>query len=146
MNDIVVKKGRPSKYSRTLCREVLTLLSEGMGIKHATAKCGITYPSWRTWMDKDDKIIDGITLREAYYKSKEAGIEMLISGVDEKLEDALQLKDIPMSRVKLLEIYSKSIMWQASKLSPKYYGTEKQNKLSITDADDKKIEISWASD
>ena len=146
MNDIVVKKGRPSKYSRTLCREVLTLLSEGMGIKHATAKCGITYPSWRTWMDKDDKIIDGITLREAYYKSKEAGIEMLISGVDEKLEDALQLKDIPMSRVKLLEIYSKSIMWQASKLSPKYYGTEKQNKLCITDADDKKIVISWASD
>ena len=140
MNDIVVKKGRPSKYSRTLCREVLTLLSEGMGIKHATAKCGITYPSWRTWMDKDEK------LRDSYYKAKEAGIEMLISGVDEKLEDALQLKDIPMSRVKLLEIYSKSIMWQASKLSPKYYGTEKQNKLSITDADDKKIEISWASD
>ena len=97
-------------------------------------------------MDKDDKIIDGITLREAYYKSKEAGIEMRIGEVDEKLEDALQLKDIPMSRVKLLEIYSKSIMWQASKLSPKYYGTEKQNKLSITDADDKKIEISWASD
>ena len=140
MNDIVVKKGRPSKYSRTLCREVLTLLSEGMGIKHATTKCGITYPSWRTWMDKDEK------LRDSYYKAKEAGIEMLISGVDEKLEDALQLKDIPMSRVKLLEIYSKSIMWQASKLSPKYYGTEKQNKLSITDADDKKIEISWASD
>lgn len=140
MNDIVVKKGRPSKYSRTLCREVLTLLSQGIGIKHATTQCGITYPSWRTWMDKDDK------LRDAYYKAKEAGIEMLISGVDEKLEDALQLKDIPMSRVKLLEIYSKSIMWQASKLSPKYYGTEKQNKLSITDADDKKIEISWASD
>ena len=140
MNDIVVKKGRPSKYSRTLCREVLTLLSQGIGIKHATTQCGITYPSWRTWMDKDDK------LRDSYYKAKEAGIEMLISGVDEKLEDALQLKDIPMSRVKLLEIYSKSIMWQASKLSPKYYGTEKQNKLSITDADDKKIEISWASD
>ena len=79
-------------------------------------------------------------------KAKEAGIEMLISGVDEKLEDALQLKDIPMSRVKLLEIYSKSIMWQASKLAPKQYGTEKQNKLSIIDADDKKIEISWASD
>ena len=140
MNDIVVKKGRPSKYSRTLCREVLTLLSQGIGIKHATTQCGITYPSWRTWMDKDEK------LRDSYYKAKEAGIEMLISGVDEKLEDALQLKDIPMSRVKLLEIYSKSIMWQASKLSPKYYGTEKQNKLSITDADDKKIEISWASD
>jgi hypothetical protein len=140
MDNLPVKKGRPSKYSKTLCRDVLTLLSEGMGIKHATAKCGITYPSWRTWMDKDEK------LREAYYKSKEAGIEMLISGVDEKLEDALQLKDIPMSRVKLLEIYSKSIMWQASKLAPKQYGTEKQNKLSIIDADDKKIEISWASD
>ena len=140
MNEVTVKKGRPSKYSKTLCREVLTLLSQGIGIKHATTQCGITYPSWRAWMDKDDK------LRDAYYKAKEAGIEMLISGVDEKLEDALQLKDIPMSRVKLLEIYSKSIMWQASKLAPKQYGTEKQNKLSIIDADDKKIEISWASD
>ena len=140
MDNLPVKKGRPSKYSKTLCRDVLTLLSEGMGIKHATTKCGITYPSWRTWMDKDEK------LRDSYYKAKEAGIEMLISGVDEKLEDALQLKDIPMSRVKLLEIYSKSIMWQASKLAPKQYGTEKQNKLSIIDADDKKIEISWASD
>lgn len=142
MNTLPVKtetRGRKSKYSKTLCREVLTLLSQGIGIKHATTQCGITYPSWRTWMDKDDK------LRDAYYKAKEAGIEMLISKVDEKLEDALQLKDIPMSRVKLLEIYSKSIMWQASKLAPKQYGTEKQT-LSITDADDKKIEISWASD
>lgn len=35
-------------------------------------------------MDKDDK------LRDAYYKSKEAGIEMLISRVDEKIETALE--------------------------------------------------------
>jgi len=142
MNTLPEKKetrGRKTKYSKTIVKDVLILLSQGIGIKHATAKCGITYPSWRAWMDKDDK------LRDAYYKSKEAGIEMLISKVDEKLEDALQLKDIPMSRVKLLEIYSKSIMWQASKLAPKQYGTEKQT-LSITDADDKKIEISWASD
>ena len=146
MNEVtVIKKGRPSKYSKTLCRDVLTLLSEGMGIKHATAKCGITYPSWRTWMDKDDKIIDGITLREAYYKSKEDGIEMLLSGVDEKIETALLKDRIPMAEVKLLEIYSKNVQWQASKLSSKKYGTEKQT-LSITDADDKKIEISWASD
>jgi len=140
MNEVtVIKKGRPSKYSKTLCRDVLTLLSEGMGIKHATAKCGITYPSWRTWMDKDEK------LREAYYKAKEDGIEMLLSGVDEKIETALLKDRIPMSEVKLLEIYSKNVQWQASKLSSKKYGTEKQT-LSITDADDKKIEISWASD
>ena len=139
MNEVTVKKGRPSKYSKTIVKDVLTLLSQGIGIKHATMQSGITYPSWRAWMDKDDK------LRDAYYKAKEAGIEMLISKVDEKLEDALQLKDIPMSRVKLLEIYSKSIMWQASKLAPKQYGTEKQT-LSITSEDDKKIEISWASD
>ena len=90
-------------------------------------------------MDKDDK------LRDAYYKSKEAGIEMLISKVDEKIENALDKKNIPMAEVKLLEIYSKNIQWQAGKLAPKQYGTEKQT-LSITDADDKKIEISWASD
>ena len=139
MDNLPVKKGRPSKYSKTLCRDVLTLLSEGMGIKHATAKCGITYPSWRTWMDKDEK------LREAYYKAKEDGIEMLLSAVDEKIETALLKDRIPMSEVKLLEIYSKNVQWMATKLSSKKYGTEKQV-LSITDADDKKIEISWASD
>ena len=139
MDNLPVKKGRPSKYSKTLCRDVLTLLSEGMGIKHATAKCGITYPSWRTWMDKDEK------LRDSYYKAKEDGIEMLLSGVDEKIETALLKDRIPMAEVKLLEIYSKNVQWQASKLSSKKYGTEKQV-LSITDADDKKIEISWASD
>ena len=140
MNEVtVIKKGRPSKYSKTLCRNVLTLLSEGMGIKHATTKCGITYPSWRTWMDKDEK------LREAYYKAKEDGIEMLLSAVDEKIETALLKDRIPMSEVKLLEIYSKNVQWMATKLSSKKYGTEKQV-LSITDADDKKIEISWASD
>ena len=142
MNTLPAKtetRGRKSKYSKTLCREVLTLLSEGMGIKHATAKCGITYPSWRTWMDKDEK------LRDSYYKAKEDGIEMLLSGVDEKIENALLKDRIPMSEVKLLEIYSKNVQWQASKLSSKKYGTEKQT-LSITDADDKKIEISWASD
>ena len=58
MNEVTVKKGRPSKYSKTLCREVLTLLSQGIGIKHATTQCGITYPSWRAWMDKDDKLRD----------------------------------------------------------------------------------------
>ena len=139
MDNLPVKKGRPSKYSKTLCRNVLTLLSEGMGIKHATAKCGVSYPSWRAWMDKDDK------LKESYYKSKEAGIEMLLSAVDEKIETALLKDRIPMSEVKLLEIYSKNVQWMATKLSSKKYGTEKQV-LSITDADDKKIEISWASD
>ena len=91
-------------------------------------------------MDKDEK------LREAYYKAKEAGIEMLISKVDEKIENALDKKNIPMAEVKLLEIYSKNMQWKASKLSPKQYGTEKQHHLSITDSEDKKIEISWASD
>ena len=139
MNEVTVKKGRPSKYSKTLCREVLTLLSQGIGIKHATTQCGITYPSWRTWMDKDEK------LREAYYKAKEDGIEMLLSAVDEKIETALLKDRISMSEVKLLEIYSKNMQWQAGKLSSKKYGTEKQT-LSITSEDDKKIEISWASD
>ena len=139
MNEVTVKKGRPSKYSKTIVKDVLTLLSQGIGIKHATMQSGITYPSWRTWMDKDEK------LRDAYYKAKEAGIEMIISSVDEKIENALDKKNIPMAEVKLLEIYSKNMQWKASKLSPKQYGTEKQT-LSITDADDKKIEISWASD
>ena len=74
------KVGRPSKYSKTLCREVLILLEQGMGIKNATKQCGISYNVWRQWMDKDEK------LRDLYYKAKESGIEMLISNLDERID------------------------------------------------------------
>ena len=55
------KVGRPSKYSKTLVKEVLILLEQGMGIKNATKQCGISYNVWRQWMDKHDN------LRELYY-------------------------------------------------------------------------------
>jgi len=141
MNEVTVKKGRPSKYSKSIVKDVLEKLSQGIGIKHAAMQCGITWTTWRTWMDKDKTN----ALRDAYIKSKEYGIEFLISEMDERMEKALDKKNISMSECKLIETYTKLQMWKASKLSPKYYGTEKQT-LSITDADDKKIEISWASD
>ena len=135
-----VIRGRPSKYNKTLVKEILDQLSRGISIRDATKNCGITWTSWRNWILKDEQ------LKEAYAKSKEIGIEYIISDMDKRIESALDKPKISMSEVKLLEIYSKNLQWKAGKLSPKQYGTEKQQTLSITDKDDMKIVISWLSD
>ena len=142
MNEVTVKKGRPSKYSKSIVRDVLDKLTLGIGIKHATIQCGINWNTWRNWMDKDKSN----ELRNSYIKAKEYGIEFLISEMDERMEKALERKNISTAECKLIETYTKLQMWKASKLAPKLYGTEKQHHLSITDSEDKKIEISWASD
>ena len=137
---IPVKKGRPTKYSKSIVKEILDKLSRGISIRDAVKECGITWQSWRNWILKDEK------LREGYIKAKELGIEYVIGDIDKRIENALDKQKISMSEVKLLEVYSKNMQWKAGKLSPKQYGTEKQQTLSITDSDDKKIEISWQSD
>ena len=137
---IPVKKGRPTKYSKSICRDILDKLSRGISIRDAVKECGITWQSWRNWILKDEK------LKDAYVRSKELGIEYVIGDIDKRIENALDKQKISMSEVKLLEVYSKNMQWKAGKLSPKQYGTEKQQTLSITDSDDKKIEISWQSD
>ena len=136
---VSVKKGRPTKYSKSIVKEILDKLSRGISIRDAVKECGITWQSWRNWILKDEK------LKDAYVRSKELGIEYVIGDIDKRIENALDKQKISMSEVKLLEVYSKNMQWKAGKLAPKYYGTEKQT-LSITDSDDKKIEISWQSD
>ena len=103
---------------------------------------GITWQSWRNWILKDEK--QGGTLKDAYVRSKELGIEYILGDIDKRIENALDEDKISMAKCKLLEIAAKQMQWKASKLAAKYYGTEKQT-LSITDNDDKKIEISWQS-
>jgi flavin-binding protein dodecin len=132
------KKGRPTKYTKTLVRDIIDKLSRGVSIRDAVKECGITWVCWRNWILKDDK------LKDAYVRAKELGIEYIIGDLDKRIENALDRQKISMSEVKLLEVYSKNMQWKAGKLAPKYYGTEKQT-LSITDNDEKKIEISWQS-
>ena len=136
---VSVKKGRPTKYSKSIVKDILDKLSRGISIRDAVKECGITWQSWRNWILKDEK------LKDAYVRSKELVIEYVIGDIDKRIENALDKQKISMSEVKLLEVYSKNMQWKAGKLAPKYYGTEKQT-LSITDSDDKKIEISWQSD
>ena len=136
---VSVKKGRPTKYSKSIVKDILDKLSRGISIRDAVKECGITWQSWWNWILKDEK------LKDAYVRSKELGIEYVIGDIDKRIENALDKQKISMSEVKLLEVYSKNMQWKAGKLAPKYYGTEKQT-LSITDSDDKKIEISWQSD
>ena len=137
---IPVKKGRPTKYSKSIVKDILDKLSRGISIRDAVKECGITWQSWRNWILKDDTG----KLKDAYVRSKELGIEYVIGDIDKRIESALDEDKISMAKCKLLEVYSKQMQWKAMKLAPKYYGTEKQT-LSITDSDDKKIEISWQS-
>jgi len=137
---IPVKKGRPTKYSKSIVKDILDKLSRGISIRDAVKECNITWQSWRNWMLKDDTG----KLKDAYVRSKELGIEYVIGDIDKRIENALDKPKISMSEVKLLEVYSKNMQWKAGKLAPKFYGTEKQT-LSITSDDDKKIEISWQS-
>ena len=137
---IPVKKGRPTKYSKSIVKDILDRLSRGISIRDAVKECNITWQSWRNWMLKDDTG----KLKDAYVRSKELGIEYVIGDIDKRIENALDKPKISMSEVKLLEVYSKNMQWKAGKLAPKMYGTEKQT-LSITSDDDKKIEISWQS-
>ena len=138
---IPIKKGRPTKYSKSIVKDILDKLSRGISIRDAVKECGITWQSWRNWILKDDTG----KLKDAYVRSKELGIEYVIGDIDKRIESALDEDKISMAKCKLLEVYSKQMQWKAGKLAPKYYGTEKQT-LSITDSDDKKIEISWQSD
>ena len=137
---IPVKKGRPTKYSKSIVKDILDKLSRGISIRDAVKECGITWQSWRNWMLKDDTG----KLKDAYVRSKELGIEYVIGDIDKRIESALDEDKISMAKCKLLEVYSKQMQWKAGKLAPKMYGTEKQT-LSITSDDDKKIEISWQS-
>lgn len=135
-----IKKGRPTKYTKTLVKDIIDKLSRGISIRDAVKECGITWACWRNWILKDEK------LKDAYVRAKELGIEYIMGDLDKRIENALDKHKISMSEVKLLEIYSKNMQWKAGKLAPKFYGTEKQNQtLSITGNDDKKIEISWQS-
>ena len=137
---IPVKKGRPTKYSKSIVKDILDKLSRGISIRDAVKECNITWQSWRNWMLKDDTG----KLKDSYVRAKELGIEYIIGDIDKRIENALDEDKISMAKCKLLEVYSKQMQWKAGKLAPKYYGTEKQT-LSITDSDDKKIEISWQS-
>jgi len=137
---IPIKKGRPTKYSKSIVKDILDKLSRGISIRDAVKECGITWQSWRNWILKDDTG----KLKDAYVRSKELGIEYVIGDIDKRIESALDEDKISMAKCKLLEVYSKQMQWKAGKLAPKMYGTEKQT-LSITSDDDKKIEISWQS-
>ena len=137
---IPVKKGRPTKYSKSIVKDILDKLSRGISIRDAVKECNITWQSWRNWMLKDDTG----KLKDSYVRAKELGIEYIIGDIDKRIENALDEDKISMAKCKLLEVYSKQMQWKAGKLAPKMYGTEKQT-LSITSDDDKKIEISWQS-
>ena len=137
---IPIKKGRPTKYSKSIVKDILDRLSRGISIRDAVKECNITWQSWRNWMLKDDTG----KLKDSYVRAKELGIEYIIGDIDKRIENALDEDKISMAKCKLLEVYSKNMQWKAGKLAPKMYGTEKQT-LSITSDDDKKIEISWQS-
>ena len=137
----VSKIGRPTKYSKTIVRNILELLSKGISIRSALKKEGITWRTWRIWMDKYE-------LRNAYVQAKQDGIDYTISDVESlarETVDKAAKKEIDLATVKAVDNYIRHKQWSASKLAPKTFGTDKQQ-VSITGSDGQKLEIEWQKD
>ena len=135
------KIGRPTKYSKTIVRNILELLSKGVSIRSALKQEGITWRTWRLWMDKYE-------LRNAYVQAKQDGIDYTISETEEVARNTIEKaanKEIDIATVKSVDIWVKHKQWVASKLAPKTFGTDKQQ-VSITGSDGQKLEIEWQKD
>jgi|TARA_R100000231_G_scaffold108713_1_gene80466 hypothetical protein len=135
------KIGRPSKYSKTIVKNILELLSKGESIRSALKKENITWRTWRTWMDKYE-------LRNAYVEAKQDGIDYTIADAEQIAKqtiDKAAKKEIDLATVKAVDTYLRHKQWVASKLAPKTFGTDKQQ-ISLTGSNGQKLEIEWQKD
>jgi len=133
------KLGRPTKYSKTIIKKILERLAQGESIRFATEQENITWPTWRSWLLKDED------LRTKYAQAKQDGIDYTFDDVETVTRDVIdQAKDKKMdiAAIKALDIWTKHKQFKASKLQPKVYGTDKQQ-LSLTSSNGQTLSIEW---
>ena len=133
------KTGRPSKYSKTIVKNILERLARGESIRSATESENITWPTWRAWLVKDED------LRTKYAQAKQDGIDYTFDDVQTVTRDAIDKatnKQMDMASIKALDIWTKHKQFKASKLQPKVYGSDKQQ-LSLTNSNGQTLSIEW---
>ena len=135
-----IKKGRPTKYSKTLIKKILERLAKGEPIRNAVVDEGISWATFRNWLLTKDG------LRQQYALAKQDGIEWSIVDVETIAMQTVSRsreKKADISEVKAVSELIKHRQWKAQKLFPKVYGDKTQMEVS---GGDKAIEIKWESD
>jgi len=134
MNKVLKAQGRPPKFnqSRNAIKRILEALATGESIRKAIAKENLSWNTFRKWMNEKPE------LREQYEQAKSDGIHYTLDAVKDATD-----KKVNLNSIKALDILVKHKQFLASKLSPKTFGTDKQQ-LSLTNNKGEKFSIEWS--
>ncbi len=142
MNKIVKAQGRPPKYnqSRNAVKRILEALAVGESIRKAIAKENLSWNTFRKWMNEKPE------LREQYEQAKSDGIHYTLDQVEvdiKELVDKANDKTANLNSIKAMDILVKHKQFLASKLSPRNFGSDRQQ-LSLTNNKGEKFSIEWS--
>ena len=142
MNKIVKAQGRPPKYnqSRNAVKRILEALATGESIRKAIAKENLSWNTFRKWMNEKPD------LRTAYEQAKSDGIHFTLDQVEDQCKDMIKSandKTANLNSIKALDILVRHKQFLASKLSPKTFGSDRQQ-LSLTNNKGEKFSIEWS--
>ena len=122
MNKVIKAQGRPPKFnqSRNAIKRILEALATGESIRKAIA--------------------------EQYEQAKSDGIHYTLDAVEDQCKNMIvdaNNKTANLNSIKALDILVRHKQFLASKLSPKTFGTDKQQ-LSLTNNKGEKFSIEWS--
>jgi len=142
MNKVIKAQGRPPKFnqSRNAIKRILEALATGESIRKAIAKENLSWNTFRKWMNEKPE------LREQYEQAKSDGIHYTLDAVEDQCKDMIvdaNNKTANLNSIKALDILVRHKQFLASKLSPKTFGTDKQQ-LSLTNNKGEKFSIEWS--
>tara|TARA_R100000329_G_scaffold35025_1_gene32808 strand:- start:563 stop:994 length:432 start_codon:yes stop_codon:yes gene_type:complete len=142
MNKVIKAQGRPPKYnqSRNAVKRILEALAVGESIRKAIAKENLSWNTFRKWMNEKPE------LREQYEQAKSDGIHYTLDQVEVDIKELVVKandKTANLNSIKAMDILVKHKQFLASKLSPRTFGTDRQQ-LSLTNNKGEKFSIEWS--
>ena len=114
MNEIVEKKktGRPSKYSKSIIKNILERLAKGESIRAVIKEENISWNTFRKWMNDDEQ------LRKDYETAKSDGIQFTIDDIEQLCKSTYSKalnKQVDLNAIKSLDILVRqNILWQVN--------------------------------
>ena len=141
MNKITKTSGRPPKFnqSRNAVKRILEALATGESIRKAIAKENLSWNTFRKWMNEKPD------LRTAYEQAKSDGIHYTLDAVEDQCKDMIvdaNNKTANLNSIKALDILVRHKQFLASKLSPKTFGSDRQQ-IALTNNKGEKFSIEW---
>jgi len=142
VNQIVEKKktGRPSKYSKSIIKNILERLAKGESIRAVIKEENISWNTFRKWMNDDEQ------LRKDYETAKSDGIQFTIDDIEQLCKSTYSKaldKQVDLNAIKSLDILVRHKHFMASKLSPRTFGSDKQQ-VTLQNNRGEKFQIEWS--